>query len=262
MLIISPKSFLHGYVFWALNLSGFIKLFQEGTKLECELYRETVVTSPGPSTKETIAINASLELVYIHDYEILTCWISDNPRDVLSRLLIHVLVIVFIFLVYNCLLPNCSWGGPLSQNWLDQQLCLQKQILSRMLELGMTPGKLKIPNRNSYWLQFSCNVMHKQGIQDDSLGIYLTQKHEIKSYLKRWNFISHAPSQSNNVADQMYSHFVPVLPSFSGNVPAALKKIFPSANITRLGDWYFSFLNAILLVWKSYMICHYNQVGH
>ncbi|XP_048231690.1 alpha-N-acetylglucosaminidase isoform X2 [Ricinus communis] len=60
-----------------------------------------------------------------------------------------------------------AWGGPLSQNWLDQQLSLQKQILSRMLELGMTP----------------------------------------------------------------------VLPSFSGNVPAALKKSFPSANITRLGDW-------------------------
>ncbi|ESW20891.1 hypothetical protein PHAVU_005G023300 [Phaseolus vulgaris] len=60
-----------------------------------------------------------------------------------------------------------GWGGPLSQNWLDQQLVLQKQIISRMLELGMTP----------------------------------------------------------------------VLPSFSGNVPAALKRIFPSAKITRLGDW-------------------------
>ncbi|KAM7263511.1 hypothetical protein ACFE04_001194 [Oxalis oulophora] len=60
-----------------------------------------------------------------------------------------------------------AWGGPLSKNWLDKQLALQKQILSRMVELGMTP----------------------------------------------------------------------VLPSFSGNVPAALKKIFPSANITRLGDW-------------------------
>ncbi|XVF73610.1 hypothetical protein PTKIN_Ptkin12aG0216000 [Pterospermum kingtungense] len=60
-----------------------------------------------------------------------------------------------------------GWGGPLSKNWLKQQLLLQKKILSRMLELGMTP----------------------------------------------------------------------VLPSFSGNVPAALKKIFPSANITRLGDW-------------------------
>ncbi|KAK9913048.1 hypothetical protein M0R45_036874 [Rubus argutus] len=60
-----------------------------------------------------------------------------------------------------------AWGGPLSQNWLDQQLVLQKQILSRMLELGMTP----------------------------------------------------------------------VLPSFSGNVPETLKKIYPSANITRLGDW-------------------------
>ncbi|OMP10060.1 Alpha-N-acetylglucosaminidase [Corchorus olitorius] len=60
-----------------------------------------------------------------------------------------------------------GWGGPLSDNWLKQQLSLQKKILSRMLELGMTP----------------------------------------------------------------------VLPSFSGNVPAALKSIFPSANITRLGDW-------------------------
>ncbi|KAF7824582.1 alpha-N-acetylglucosaminidase [Senna tora] len=60
-----------------------------------------------------------------------------------------------------------GWGGPLSQNWLDEQLVLQKQIISRMLNLGMTP----------------------------------------------------------------------VLPSFSGNVPAALTKIFPSAKITRLGDW-------------------------
>ncbi|KAK9128725.1 hypothetical protein Syun_017522 [Stephania yunnanensis] len=60
-----------------------------------------------------------------------------------------------------------GWGGPLPQSWLDQQLALQKLILSRMLELGM----------------------------------------------------------------------IPVLPSFSGNVPSALKRVFPSANITRLGDW-------------------------
>lgn len=60
-----------------------------------------------------------------------------------------------------------GWGGPLTQNWLDKQLMLQKKILFRMIELGMTP----------------------------------------------------------------------VLPSFSGNVPAALKAIFPSANISRLGDW-------------------------
>ncbi|KAK9981925.1 hypothetical protein SO802_035213 [Lithocarpus litseifolius] len=62
-----------------------------------------------------------------------------------------------------------GWGGPLTQNWLDQQLALQKLILSRMLELGMTP----------------------------------------------------------------------VLPSFSGNIPGALKKISPSANITKLGNWNF-----------------------
>eukprot|EP01018_Ginkgo_biloba_P022651 Gb_23620 [translate_table: standard] len=32
-----------------------------------------------------------------------------------------------------------GWGGPLPQSWLDQQLMLQKCILSRMRELGMTP---------------------------------------------------------------------------------------------------------------------------
>lgn len=61
-----------------------------------------------------------------------------------------------------------GWGGPLPQSWLDQQLLLQKKILARMYELGMTP----------------------------------------------------------------------VLPAFSGNVPAALKYIFPSAKITRLGNWF------------------------
>ncbi|KAH0975576.1 hypothetical protein GBA52_017475 [Prunus armeniaca] len=59
-----------------------------------------------------------------------------------------------------------GWGGPLPQSWFDQQLILQKKILVRMYELGMTP----------------------------------------------------------------------VLPAFSGNVPAALKTIYPSAKITRLGN--------------------------
>ncbi|KAM7471348.1 hypothetical protein LguiA_009531 [Lonicera macranthoides] len=60
------------------------------------------------------------------------------------------------------------WGGPLPQSWLDQQLILQKKILARMYDLGMTP----------------------------------------------------------------------VLPAFSGNVPAALVHVFPSAKIERLGNWF------------------------
>ncbi|KAG0483644.1 hypothetical protein HPP92_011728 [Vanilla planifolia] len=60
-----------------------------------------------------------------------------------------------------------AWGGPLSQSWLDQQLSLQKLIVSRMIQLGMTP----------------------------------------------------------------------VLPAFSGNVPAIFQKIFPSVNITKLSNW-------------------------
>ncbi|EYU29516.1 hypothetical protein MIMGU_mgv1a0184371mg, partial [Erythranthe guttata] len=61
-----------------------------------------------------------------------------------------------------------GWGGPLPQSWLDQQLVMQKKILTRMYELGMNP----------------------------------------------------------------------VLPAFSGNVPAALKSVYPSAKITRLGNWF------------------------
>ncbi|KVI06376.1 Alpha-N-acetylglucosaminidase, partial [Cynara cardunculus var. scolymus] len=63
---------------------------------------------------------------------------------------------------------DCRWGGPLPQSWLDQQLAMQKKILARMYELGMTP----------------------------------------------------------------------VLPAFSGNVPAALKNVYPSAKITHLGNWF------------------------
>ncbi|KAB2020579.1 hypothetical protein ES319_D07G077900v1 [Gossypium barbadense] len=61
-----------------------------------------------------------------------------------------------------------GWGGPLPESWFDGQLTLQKKILARMYELGMTP----------------------------------------------------------------------VLPAFSGNVPAAFKDMFPSAKITRLGNWF------------------------
>ncbi|XP_068641761.1 alpha-N-acetylglucosaminidase-like isoform X2 [Aristolochia californica] len=32
-----------------------------------------------------------------------------------------------------------GWGGPLPQSWFDHQLVMQKKILSRMFELGMTP---------------------------------------------------------------------------------------------------------------------------
>ncbi|KAA0057895.1 alpha-N-acetylglucosaminidase-like [Cucumis melo var. makuwa] len=61
-----------------------------------------------------------------------------------------------------------KWGGPLPHSWFDQQLILQKKVIGRMFELGMTP----------------------------------------------------------------------VLPAFSGNIPAAFKQIYPSAKITRLGNWF------------------------
>ncbi|CAO2045602.1 unnamed protein product, partial [Urochloa humidicola] len=35
------------------------------------------------------------------------------------------------------------WGEPLPQTWLDDQLALQKNILSRMYPFGMFPGSYK-----------------------------------------------------------------------------------------------------------------------
>ncbi|XP_048255627.1 alpha-N-acetylglucosaminidase-like isoform X4 [Haliotis rufescens] len=60
-----------------------------------------------------------------------------------------------------------GWGGPLPQTWMDAQLILQHQIVTRMRSLGITP----------------------------------------------------------------------VLPGFAGHVPAAITRVFPQANVTRLGGW-------------------------
>ncbi|XP_044484414.1 alpha-N-acetylglucosaminidase-like [Mangifera indica] len=72
------------------------------------------------------------------------------------------------FLAWSRMANLHGWGGPLPQSWFEQQIVLQKKILARMHEFGMTP----------------------------------------------------------------------VLPAFSGNVPAALKNVFPLAKITRLGNWF------------------------
>ncbi|RCV35752.1 hypothetical protein SETIT_7G265200v2 [Setaria italica] len=72
------------------------------------------------------------------------------------------------FLAWSRMANMHGWGGPLPQTWLDDQLALQKKILSRMYAFGMFP----------------------------------------------------------------------VLPAFSGNIPAALKSKYPSAKVTHLGNWF------------------------
>jgi hypothetical protein len=44
-----------------------------------------------------------------------------------------------------------GWGGPLPQSWLDDQLALQKKILSRMYAFGMFPGDAKQLHFFSAW---------------------------------------------------------------------------------------------------------------
>jgi hypothetical protein len=57
----------------------------------------------------------------------------------------------------------------------------------------------------------------------------------------QWTFllaIFYYYSGLNTVSSILMTHYYfTVLPSFSGNVPAVFAKLFPSANITRLGDW-------------------------
>lgn len=50
------------------------------------------------------------------------------------------MVIISLFLITNCCYLVDRWGGPLPQSWLDDQLALQKKILRRMYEFGMSPG--------------------------------------------------------------------------------------------------------------------------
>lgn len=42
----------------------------------------------------------------------------------------------------------------------------------------------------------------------------------------------------HKILDRMRSlGITPILPSFAGHVPDALKRIYPSANLTHLSDW-------------------------
>ncbi|KAM0943189.1 putative alpha-N-acetylglucosaminidase [Dioscorea sansibarensis] len=43
------------------------------------------------------------------------------------------------FLAWSRMGNMHGWGGPLPQTWLDDQLALQRKILSRMFEFGMSP---------------------------------------------------------------------------------------------------------------------------
>jgi alpha-N-acetylglucosaminidase len=54
-------------------------------------------------------------------------------------------------------------------------------------------------------------------------------------FLAIFNYYSAVDTVSRFVLTVHY--YFTVLPSFSGNVPAVFSKLFPSANITRLGDW-------------------------
>lgn len=45
-------------------------------------------------------------------------------------------------------------GGPLPQSWLDGQPALQKKILTRMYDFGMTPGNKVILSRSLYNMMY------------------------------------------------------------------------------------------------------------
>lgn len=75
--------------------------------------------------------------------------------------LIYFYILDVVFISSNGLAPflfYCRWGGPLTENWLDKQLMLQKKILFRMIELGMTPGVLQL---HTHIYICSCSLLLK-----------------------------------------------------------------------------------------------------
>ncbi|ONM12890.1 Alpha-N-acetylglucosaminidase [Zea mays] len=113
------------------------------------------------------------------------------------------------FLAWSRMANMHGWGGPLPQTWLDDQLVLQKKILSRMYSFGMFPG----------------------GTSTIVAFLDFVQLLEQLFYVKD-------PFTSCYVSNRLKSTFVAVLPAFSGNIPAALKSKFPSAKVTHLGNWF------------------------
>ncbi|KAJ6387073.1 hypothetical protein OIU78_016905 [Salix suchowensis] len=134
-----------------------------------------------------VQLNSTPNWALFHVFKMMVSWFRDLFLGIITRTLSHLAILLLVFQKFNNSKEDLDdffggpaflawsrmanlhrWGGPLPQSWFDQQLILQKKILARMYELGMTP----------------------------------------------------------------------VLPAFSGNVPAALRNIFPSAKITRLGNWF------------------------
>ena len=139
---------------------------------------------------------------------------------------------------------SLRWGGPLSQNWLDQQLVLQKKILSRMIELGMVPGMVCFTVfqylTNSITFIPPCHLIFQVSYIWSSVYLFpllCVDKVERAThfFLAIFNYYNAINTVLRFVLTVHY--YFTVLPSFSGNVPAVFSKLFPSANITRLGDW-------------------------
>lgn len=97
---------------------------------------------------QTMRGRSSKYALYISKWK-LWIWIEKRLEYKLKEVInvlccsaMNICIINFPFLPFWCLKFSFKgrWGGPLPQSWLDQQLLLQKKILARMYQLGMTPG--------------------------------------------------------------------------------------------------------------------------
>lgn len=88
------------------------------------------------------SIKSFLAVASLHDFFSLyhhTNFNSNKDFCFLETLILMATSFLFSFYIFMLHFYG-RWGGPLPESWFDQQLLLQKKILSRMYDFGMAPG--------------------------------------------------------------------------------------------------------------------------
>ncbi|KAF8530887.1 alpha-N-acetylglucosaminidase [Gautieria morchelliformis] len=138
-----------------------------------------------------------------------------------------------------------SWGGPLPQQWISDQFTLQKQILQRMVELGMTPVlpsftgfvpsalKTAFPNASivagSEWSGFPSSITNDSFLEPFDPLYAIIQKSFITKQLEAYGNISHIYTLDQYNENSPFSGDLNYLHNVSLNTFNSLRAADPDA---------------------------------
>ncbi|GLI80722.1 hypothetical protein PoHVEF18_009079 [Penicillium ochrochloron] len=147
-----------------------------------------------------------------------------------------------------------SWGGDLPRSWIDQQFALQKKILPRMVELGMTPvlpsftgfvpmnTTRVLPDaqivRGSQWAGFPLQYSNDSFLEPFDDHFAKLQSSFIRKHRAAYGNISHIYTLDQYNENSPYSGDLDYLRNVTLNTWKSLKQADPDA-IWMMQGWLF-----------------------